>query len=220
MDKTKYCLVEGKDDFHSFIHLMGAHTPWNNPPPVKLKSFDGFEKLTTDYLSVEFKAPNVQAIGVVVDADEQCKSRWDSVRSLIEPLFQPTPQVLPKDLPKDGLVVTHPNGVRIGVWIMPDNDSKGMLETFLSYLVPPAHQALWGFAATTCDQAKSKLQAPFKDVHTDKAKIHTFLAWTDPPGDTLGHNLAARVLDPTSPAAQSFVQWFMKLYDLPPLGQP
>ena len=220
MDKGKRCLVEGKDDLHSVIHLMRAHTPWNDPPPVKLKSYDGFDKLTADIVAVEFKEPNLGVLGIVVDADELCKDRWTSVRSLIEPLFQAAPQDLPKDLPKDGLIVVHANGIRLGVWIMPNNDSKGMLETFLSYLVPQARRALWDFAIKSCAEAKSALQAPFRDAHTDKAKIHTFLAWTDPPGDTFGHNLASKVLDPTSPAAQPFIQWFMKLYDLPPLAQP
>ncbi|EQD64650.1 hypothetical protein B1A_08755 [mine drainage metagenome] len=42
---------------------------------------------------------------------------------------------LPDSLPKAGLILDNQQEKRLGVWIMPDNNSRGMMETFLSTLV-------------------------------------------------------------------------------------
>jgi hypothetical protein len=50
----------------------------------------------------------------------------------------------------------------------------------------------------------------------DKANLYTWLAWQDEPGQTPGHALTRKILDPSSPSALSFVKWFMALYSLQP----
>ncbi|MCX7420192.1 MAG: hypothetical protein NT013_11720 [Planctomycetia bacterium] len=103
---------------------------------------------------------------------------------------------LPEEPPTDGFV-SSPNESKItlGIWIMPDNQSHGMLETLLMFLVPEDKDPLLKFAETARDKAK-ELGASFKKVHEDKAKIHTWLAWQDEPGLRLHEAVQKGVLDP------------------------
>ena len=114
-------------------------------------------------------------------------------------------------MPKKGVIATNPDGLKLGVWIMPDNESCGMMETFLKFLVPKSDDPILSFATKARDEAKS-LGAPFKPAHADKAVIHTWLAWQDPPGRQLHDAIVQKILDPKSPHAAPFVAWFRSLY--------
>ena len=56
--------------------------------------------------------------------------------------------------------------------MMPDNKMCGMLETFLTYMIPDENESIWNYAQTIVMEAKN-LGAPFIKNHTDKANIHT-----------------------------------------------
>jgi hypothetical protein len=103
--------------------------------------------------------------------------------------------------------------MRVGVWIMPDNSSSGMLETFLGYLVPNAQDELYVAAQRAVADARS-LGAPCIEAHVSKANIYTWLAWQDPPGRQLHQAVMEQILNPSSPYAQPFVSWFRELYKL------
>jgi len=84
----------------------------------------------------------------------------------------------------------------------------------LQWLIPNDNQSLWRHAQVTTEAAKRDHGAMFKNVHYDKATIHTWLAWMDPPGERLGGAIRAKILDATSARAQPFVAWFRRLYEL------
>ena len=119
---------------------------------------------------------------------------------------------MPDTMPVSGLI-TEANDLRLGIWIMPDNSSSGMLENFLHYLIPDTDQSLWNFAKSSVDTAKIN-SAPFRDVHLPKAEIHTWLAWQDPPGERFGIAITKKFLDPHSTSATAFVDWFKNLFGL------
>jgi hypothetical protein len=96
---------------------------------------------------------------------------------------------------------------------MPDNKMRGMLETFLTYLIPIENEELWQFAQEVAQEVKNK-GAVFTEPHLDKANIYTWLAWQDPPGRQLHQAIMERILNPKHPNAQSFVTWFRNLYSL------
>lgn len=211
----KILLVEGQDDLYAIVRLMAEHTHWGNKKaewPVDVKVCEGVEKLIkpTD-LTVRFKSRDVNIIGIVIDADDKFKARWDDLRKACHGFSTD----LPVDFPMEGLIADGNDGKRLGVWIMPDNASRGMLETFMYYLVPEAQTPLW---KTACDAAASArgAGAPYKDCHRDKVNIHTWLAWQDPPGQGLGSAITQKILDPKAESAKNFVDWFCKLYDLVP----
>ncbi len=102
---------------------------------------------------------------------------------------------------------------------MPDNQSRGMLETFLSYLINPERSALWTFAQEACARSRDH-GAPYTDPHRDKADIHTYLAWLDPPGRSLHVAVLARALDGRLPLGEQFAKWFIDLFQLTPRPTP
>ena len=105
-------------------------------------------------------------------------------------------------------------GLRFGVWLMPNCSSKGMLETFLALFINKSSDGLWALVETHCKTAKAMHQAPFSPTHVDKALIHAWLALQDPPGEQLHDALIQNILKPDSPQCDPFVKWFRELYQV------
>ena len=118
---------------------------------------------------------------------------------------------LPEQIPVGGLDVVHSDGVRFGVWIMPDNRLTGMLEDFLVRLIPDDSSGLYELAASSVADAKRR-GAPFRDVQVRKAEIHTWLAWQDPPDLRLHDAVKHAVLNPARAESRTFVNWFRRLF--------
>lgn len=209
----KTLLVEGRDDKHSIVSLMSTFIAWGNKEaewPVKIKPYDGVEALLDKHaISVELKSSEARILGVVVDANDDFDSRWGQLRNRCLDAFP----ALPLDMPSEGLVASNIEGCRFGAWIMPDNRSRGMLETFLMHLVPSEQHDSQEYARRVVGHAKRK-GATFRDAQRDKAMIHTWLAWQNPPGRPFGVALASRILDPNSSVAGPFVSWFRRLFEL------
>lgn len=206
-------IVEGQEDKFALIELMGHHISWPDdkeraPVWVELGG-SADEILKTGYISSKLKESDVSVLGIVLDADEEITGRWNQISSLCADLF-PT---IPDTIPSEGLILENEDEMRFGVWIMPDNNSKGMLETFLAYLVPESSNPVLEYARDTVREAREK-GASCRESHIDKAHVHTWLAWQDPPGQPLGRALTKKILDPHNVYAVPFVSWFRKLYRL------
>nr|WP_211345628.1 DUF3226 domain-containing protein [Paraflavitalea soli] len=125
----KKLLVEGNDD---------QHVIWSLCEQFQVaESFDvidciGINKLL-DQISIRFKQSQIETVGIVIDADVEVGKRWASLRTILNGQGFTVPDALPPD----GLILSRTDGKRIGVWIMPDNMLNGMLEDFISFLVPP-----------------------------------------------------------------------------------
>ncbi|MDX2273724.1 MAG: DUF3226 domain-containing protein [Cyanobacteriota bacterium] len=210
---SRVLLVEGKQDrfvIPELIEANGVNWGTRKNPVVFIRDFDGYQKLVDpDVISTELQASGLSALGIMIDADDNPTGRWQSIRSASLKSIPDLPEVLPDD----GLIHATPTGIRFGIWIMPDNKMSGMLETFLTYMIPTNSATLWQFAQTVTNEAKGK-GAVFTDPHLDKANIYTWLAWQNPPGRQLHQAIMERILHPNHPNAQRFVTWFKTLYDL------
>ena len=142
----KILLVEGKEDARVIPELMEANgIEWkvNKIPVVYIKDNDGYENLVDpDVISSELQASKLSVLGIIIDGDDNPSGRWESIRNAS---LESIPNI-PKALPEEGLIHILPNGVRFGIWIMPDNKISGMLETFLTYMIPENNEAVWQFA--------------------------------------------------------------------------
>lgn len=96
---------------------------------------------------------------------------------------------------------------------MPDNATRGMMETFLLALRVDEQAALRKHAESAVDLASAH-GAAFTPLQRDKALIHTWLAWCDPPGRQLHDAVKQAMLDPTRPYAEPFLAWFKALYEI------
>jgi hypothetical protein len=215
-------LVEGDEDKRVIPQLIEANgIAWGDTPRqriVEIKAADGIDNLLRpDKIRTELADPTVQRLGILLDADDQPAQRWQRVRAECAAAFPD----LPATPPPEGAIARSQEGKSLGVWLMPDNQSRGMIETFLAYLIPAGGSALWAYAQEAVTEAQQR--APHRDdgrrdvyreAHRDKAAIHTWLAWQDPPGAQLHHAVLQHVLDPQSRRAASFVTWFRRLYEL------
>ena len=210
--RNKLLLVEGAKDKRVIPYLMeknGVDWP-RGGEPVSIEII-GSNKLAKSDAAAFYKQPELEKLGIILDADSDAEATWRNIAEL----FGTHVPEFPRDVVVDGFISkpTQEN-IRFGVWIMPDNRSRGMLETFLHFLVRNEHDQLWQHACDATDKASENFAAPYKPVHVDKARIHTYLAWQDEPGAQLHEAVNYAILDPLSPYCQPFVTWFKTLFDL------
>lgn len=207
-------LVEGDEDKRVIPQLIEAHgIAWGERRSewiVEIEALGGIEEIVKpDRIITELGRSNLARLGILVDADQDPDRRWQQVCNACIQYFP----ALPEAPLAEGTIVQNDDGQWLGVWIMPDNGARGMLETFLAQLVRAEHLPLWEHADKATSEA-AKIGAPYNGLHRDKARIHAWLAWQDPPGRQLHDALIQHILDPRSPYAAPFVAWFRELYAL------
>ena len=200
-------LVEGKDDLHVIFHLLRrhkVHCGGESPDACCIRECNGINGVVRQ---VRPSARSCDRLGVVVDANQQLAERWAQLQKCLEGAGVK----LPKEPDRDGTVV---EGItpdrRVGVWLMPDNSSKGALEQFVEKLVPQADPC-WPYAGKATSHAK-ELGARFRDTDVLKVRMHTWLAWQEVPGRPFGTAITNRYFRDDSAEALRFVDWFRHLF--------
>lgn len=206
-------LVEGAEEQHVIPHLLDKHIVWGDIPeewPVKIHQFGGIEKmLSSGAISAQLKASDLRAVGIIVDANSDAQNRFNQISSRVKEVFSN----FDAKLTDDGVVWRSASNITVGIWVMPDNSGNGMLETFLAYLLDSSTERLWKHVCDFADEAK-KLGGGYKDVHLDKARIHSFLAVQDEPGHSLGVAAQKKSFDLRPKVAKQFVDWFTKVFQV------
>jgi len=202
-DKPNVLLVEGVNDQAVIEHLLRQHGI--DKTLVGAEANQGITQIV-DNLDVYLDASGLVHLGIIVDADEDINARWQSLQHRLRQHSYPVP-ALPDPA---GTVIEAESLPRVGIWIMPDNQTRGILEDFLRFLVP-AGSNLFGHVRTSIatipagEQRFSKLAEP-------KALIHTWLAWQDEPGKAMGTAITARYLDANVAEVDVLVSWLNRLF--------
>lgn len=205
--------VEGQDDQYVIEQLLTLHGIAYQPKPSaaglpEVKAVKSIEQLLRS-MPLAIETSGGRTMGFVMDADEPLAARWDAVRTRLSQVGMTTPSVPPAD----GFVDWCDDyQTQVGVWLIPDNQHDGKLETFLQMLIA-GDDALIGHAESSTDTAKS-LGANFRDVDRAKAVMHAWLAWQEDPGKPFGTAIRARFFQHDAPAALAFVDWFKRLFEL------
>lgn len=201
--RDRLLIVEGKDDLHTIVHLIGEFGGLPEEQLPLVISAGGVENLLR---RMPTYIKSVPLLGLVVDADEDPRARWLQLRQrLVSQGLSCPEQADPAGTVTHGIQA----GWQVGVWMMPDNQGAGAIEGFLETLVPQHQNAIYSHACTSTDRAR-ELGAPFR--HIGKARIHTWLAWQEFPGLPYGSALKARTFDASGELAQRFVTWTQALY--------
>lgn len=212
-------VVEGPNDRHSILHfLRGAGVlpkdATEDNSPVYFWEAQSKPQLLDD-IPVGWKQTGTTSIGYVLDADDQdgdppgLQPTWDAVRGRLPKCVDEPPQVINSG----GFVGTiSPNGPRIGVWIMPDNQHDGALEEFLIPMVDRSNR-LWQYAQSSTAEAPQH-GAAFSPGDQSKAELACWLAWQDEPGQTYGVAMRAGRFSIRTPTAAAFEQWVRDLFQL------
>jgi len=204
-------LVEGSEDAHVLHHLRKRHQIPEETFTIRPSKDDGGIDALLGTLPTQLKANDLERLGIVVDADTDLDARWAAVRNI---LLQAGGVDIPAAPDPGGTIVTieRPDRtLRVGVWIMPDNVIRGMLEDFVTCLVP-ANDTLWP-RAVNCVVQIPESERRFSPAHQAKAHIHTWLAWQEEPGRPMGQAITKRYLDAEAESAQRFIAWIRRLFD-------
>lgn len=94
---------------------------------------------------------------------------------------------------------------------MPDNNLNGMLEDFISFLIPQNDQ-LFLIALETLQLIEGKSLNKYQTIHKSKALIHSWLSWQDDPGTPMGLAITKRYLTTDVDKCSQFLQWLNHLF--------
>jgi hypothetical protein len=209
MAGNKVLLVEGIDDEHVFKHLF-----YNRGLPNinEIISHGGVNHLLEEFpiRIKERESAEGDIVGVVIDADTDLHARWQSLR---DKLINVGYTEVPTNPMPDGTIIEPPAETLlpiVGIWIMPDNQTTGILEDFLQLLVPVDSLLFDHVKSSVASIPKDEVR--FRETARPKAIIHTWLAWQDEPGKPLGTSITARYLDPGVTQVDVLVSWLNRLY--------
>lgn len=211
---SKMLVVEGKDDA-----IVIANLCEENGIPESFRISAGINEDRTGYDCIWedvprlFEIAGLTHVGIVVDADADPAARW---RSLSDRLRASVALDLPDAPDPAGTIRKAPNGPTIGLWMMPDNTRPGMLEDFFQTLIP-AEDTLLLHARETVDALPDHA---FSEAHTQKAVVHTWLAWQAEPGTPMGLSITRKYADGRHPSAEPLIRWLRALFEVEPAPVP
>ena len=206
MAASKLLLVEGNDDYHVVLNLQGARSI-RVLDKAQIHDLKGVDALL-ESLPVRIKASAGGAVGAILDADLNLAGRWHGIRNNLRQLGYTE---VPDDPLPQGTIVQPPTGTlrpKVGIWLMPDNSTSGILEDFLKFLVP-SDDLLIAAAEQAIDSLPVTL---FPEKDRSKALMHTWLAWREEPGKPFGQAITAHYLDANVGQADIFLQWLQDLF--------
>jgi len=217
-------LVEGRDDQHVMWNLLEVRDlpeTFRVERPELKRDFEenhhetnGGDTILLDSIPWWLLQTDLECLAIVVDAnDKGPEARWQSIRMR---LLNQGYHEIPEKHSDNGTVFElslrprTPRSVRLGVWVMPDNRSKGMLEDFVTQLIREDDAIL-----PLVDRFLKSIpndQRRFKKQHQPKARVHSWLAVSERPGRPMGQAIKAdEQLDANSPAVQPFLDWLTEV---------
>lgn len=198
-------LVEGDDDRHVVTHIrIRAGIPQFDIDPKSgkdelLKSIP-YEALVEDRIT----------LGVMLDANGDPASRWQAIAGR----FREAGIEIPSFPQTEGVVIPSDPSARlprIGVWMMPDNESRGELEDFLAEMIP-GDDAVWPLARAYINGIP--MPRKFQEGKTLRAQVHAWLAARKDPRQP-GLAIKARDLEIGGPLCVRFTAWLRQLFGEP-----
>ncbi len=201
---NKKLLVEGNDDQHVIWALCEKFNITKNFDVIDCQ---GITKLT-EQIPLRFKQSDIKTIGIIIDADIDIKSRYLSLKSLLS-----TQGIeLPDELPDEGIIETHERNLKIGLWIMPNNNLNGMLEDFISFLVPDEDKLL-PIVNSTLQEIENQKLNKYSLTHKSKTVIHSWLSLQEDPGTPMGLGITKRYLTTDQETCLKLINWLKNLYN-------
>ena len=196
---TKVLLVEGQDDKHVVRHLCSKN---GLDAEICIRDKGGFPKLLPA-IGPEIKAPGLNAIGIIVDANSDLTAHWSAISKRlreenIEAPERPSP---------DGTII--PGAPRIGIWLMPDNRSPGELEDFVQTMIP-VDDPVWPMSEQYIDGIPDALRK-FIPKKKSRAELYAWLATRKDP-KFMGTAIKAEDLRIDGDLCKSFTTWMQRLF--------
>ncbi len=167
---------------------------------------EGIEMLF-DQIPVRLKQSNIETIGIIIYADSDLLTRWKKIKQI----FFAQGINLPDELPDSGLIINESDQIAIGIWIMPNNDLNGMLEDFITFLVPQKDR-LMPIITENLNEIERKQLNRYNPIHRSKAVIHSWLSVQENPGTPMGLGITKRYLTTENEKCIVLIDWLKRLF--------
>lgn len=198
---SRVLLVEGQNDKHVVLHLRKRHQLMTD---FDILERDGLDPLL-ETVGAELNVPGRQAIGILVDANDDLTARWQSVTDRLSKEDITTPsQPDPK-----GTVIDTIEKPRVGIWLMPDNRSSGELEKFVEQMIPDS-DPVWPLSQCYINEIPTENRR-FPQTKTLRAKIYAWLAAREDPRQ-MGSAIGSHDLNVDGVLCQNFLSWLKALF--------
>lgn len=197
-------LVEGPDDKHVAEHIW-----WRHSAGLAFCALvKGGVEQVLDAIDTEIQAPGLQAMGILVDANDDVDARWEAVKGRLAAAkvhlpYSPAPA---------GTIIAEdpPAGIpRVGVWLMPDNRAQGELENFVEKMIPAA-DAVWPLSQNYIDGIPYG-ERKFSEKKKLRAQVHAWLAAREDPR-RMGEAIRTHDLAVDGPLCRAFAAWLKELF--------
>lgn len=201
-EANRVLLVEGPYDKHVVRHIRARNAPM---PAFDIKDKGSVGEVLSA-ISTEVKVSGREAVGIMVDANDNPVSRWQAVAYKVMEVGV----VLPASPCPSGTIAGQiPNfpRLRLGVWLMPDNVSSGELEHFIAGMIPK-EDPVWPLASEYIGQIT---EPAFKPKKRKRAEVHAWLAAREEPR-RMGLAIKARDLEIDTAVCSKFVTWLWSLF--------
>jgi len=212
--KNALLLVEGIDDQHIIWALCTRFNidvrSLENPEGgiFSVEDGKGYTNIIKQ-ISERFKTSDITTIGIIVDADISLQSRWLSLSNKLTTLgFN-----CPDKIENTGFITTNDNGKKVGVWIMPNNKVDGMIEDFMSFLIPKEDQLINEVNVFLEHIEKKGLNKYTTPIHKSKATIHTWLAAQKEPEARMGVSITSKYLTTDDATCKQLIDWMNNLFN-------
>lgn len=153
---------------------------------------------------------NLVALGIAVDANESPSSRWCRIG---EELLSVGIRL--KEKPERGGTIIEAQGYlpRIGVWILPDNQTEGELEDLVARMIYQ-DDPIWPLAKSYVDSIPVE-DRPFISTGTkiNKAQVYAWLATRKKPG-LIGKAIGSEALDTSVEDVRALSRWLARLFPI------
>ena len=208
-------IVEGEND-KKFIHALAARM--GSAIADELIRPAGSKSDVKSELKAQLKSTHLyNTVSVVLDADDNPDGTWQSILNILIQSGKYNVS-LKTPMPAGGIIFDpkDSNDIRIGVWIMPNNQNAGMLEDFVATLMQDGDKVYEKAQNTIADldAHREMYDHLFKHVHLSKAVIYTWLAWHDSPEQTMGQAVQKNLFDDLklqSENCQNFISWLRQV---------
>ncbi len=217
---TGVLLVEGIDDKHMVWHLCDRDpalfstdrkgvlfrvTLRTQSSTFQIMEQDGRPNLLKA-INTQVKAIGQSPFGIVIDADDDLNQCW---REVVKEFDGTGVQLPPSPNPSGTIVPQQGFTPKVGIWLMPDNQSHGELEDF-ALLMIRQNDPVWPKSHSYIDSIPMP-DRKFVPQKTDKAKVHAWLSTRKEPG-RLGAAVGADDLDVAGPLCRVFLDWLVRLF--------
>lgn len=224
IDSSKILLVEGDADRNLFAQLCKS-LPFSpeirvaSPRDLNLESRNGKQAVLkqTSILLKQFadlETGSQRRLAVVIDADHKGEGGL-GFQKTVEQFMNIVGElgfVLVSDSSNNhGLIFQHSDGLPdLGLWVMPNNDSDGMLEDWIKDCIHQDEKPLFTHAESIVGALNPKR---FKPIHLSKAEVATWLAWQEQPGHGLYLTVTGQLLDANRPLYTDLIVWLKHIFE-------